>query len=622
MTHDEKKKYEDIDRQTTHALRDLLAGRVPSSESIALLTGEVKGCIEALMEALQADGLQAVRKSFQALSYDRPWLMQLASRGLDDDGQEGAAQDERVKKRHKLLTVTPKELETQKVLTFLNENEYGDARFFAAVFTGQVCYDSTGKDWYLWGGHYWQKDTTGQIRQLVSGELASLYLHAAADLNTMHAALDLKIKTLIGEGAKETDEQIKTLKEEYKLLGSQMQALRDRAWNLRSGKRCKSVLEYIQVELGITSDRWDTNQWALATPNGVIDLHSGLCRDGRPSNYIRTACPTDWPGVQTPCPRFEQFLQEIFEDKLDRAELIGFLQRLLGYGITGVTTEHVFPIFYGEEGRNGKDTLISVLEHTLGPIAKAVSNDVFVASDKFRTGGAATPHLVDLQGKRLVWGSETKQGDKLNIAQIKQLTGGGAISVRQLHGRQYTFTPTHKLLLMTNYKPHAEARDKAFWSRACLVEFGIRYVENPSGPNERLPDKNLLEKLKREESGILAWLIRGCLNWQSQGLMLPTSILMATSKYRDEEDRLLLFIEERCIEASHATAGGDDLYNAYKAWCKHNQLSMMSGTMFGREMGKRYQKTRTSSRMIYEGIGILASDTYPQKEWTAPNEGE
>jgi putative DNA primase/helicase len=93
---------------------------------------------------------------------------------------------------------------------------------------------------------------------------------------------------------------------------------------------------------------------------------------------------------------------------------------------------------------------------------------VFLAQDRLRSAGAATPHLVDLQGKRLVWDSETKEGDRLNIAQIKLLTGGGEISARRLHGHQYTFLPTHKLLLMTNYKPHADARDKAFWSRACV----------------------------------------------------------------------------------------------------------------------------------------------------------
>jgi putative DNA primase/helicase len=209
----------------------------------------------------------------------------------------------------------------------------------------------------------------------------------------------------------------------------------------------------------------------------------------------------------------------VFEDKLDREMLIAFLQRLLGYAITGATTEHIFPILYGEEGRNGKDTLLSTLESVLGPLVGAVSNDVFIASDRLRSGGAATPHLCDLQGKWLVWGSETKQGDKLTIAQIKLLTGGGAISTRQLHGKQYTFTPTHKLLLMTNYKPHADARDKAFWSRACLIEFGIRFVDQPQAPNERRADHDVKAVLKAELSGILPGLFAGA--WPGNVMAWP-----------------------------------------------------------------------------------------------------
>jgi putative DNA primase/helicase len=542
------------------------------------------------------------------------------SAGSDETGQRDPSRG--LGKKRRGPQITPKEVDPQEVLTFLNENEYGDARFFAAVFAGQVCFDSTsGKDWYLWAGHSWQLDTTGQIRQLVSGELATLYLHAAADLNTTHAAVDLKLRTLLGEGTREDDAQITKLKDDYKTIGTQMQALRDRAWNLRSSKRCKNVMEYIAVEMGITSDQWDTNQWALATPNGVIDLHTGTCRNGQPTDYIRTVCPTAWTGLHTPCPRFERYLEEMFEDKPDWDVLISFLQRLLGYGITGSTADHIFPIFYGEEGRNGKDTFFKTLSAVLGPICGAVSNDVFVASDRLRSGGAATPHLCDLQGKRLVWGSETKQGDKLNVAQIKLLTGGGAISTRQLHGKQYTFLPTHKLLLMTNYKPHADARDKAFWSRACLIEFSIRFVDTPQAVNERVADHHLEAALKQERSGILAWLVRGCLDWQREGLKIPSSILLATRKYQEEEDRLLLFIEERCLVAPHATVGADALYTAYSAWCKHNRISGMTGTLFGREMKKRYEKKHTNSGTFYQGIGMLVTEGTPTDQ-ALPYTGE
>lgn len=592
-----------VEQYATRALQDILAGRVPSEADVAALTGTVKLCIEALMEALQADGIGGARRAFNALVKDQPWLGKLASGPKIQDASRAS-------------TPTPtatQELDIESVLSYFDENEYGDARLFARLFAGQVCYDNSSHDWYLWGGHFWQRDTTGQIRQLVSGDLASVYLHTVASLNTTHVSIGIKVKTLIEAGAKETDDEIRALKEEYKAIGARMQACRDRAWNLRSGKRCKSVMEYIQVELGITADQWDTNQWMLATKSGVIDLHTGLCREGRPTDYIRTACPTQWSSLSTPCPRFESFLQEIFADRPDRDAMVAFLQRLLGYGITGVTTDHVFPIFYGEEGRNGKDTLLGTLEYVLGPLVGAVSNDVFLAPDKTSANGSATPHLVTLQGKRLVWGSETKQGDKLNVAQIKHLTGGGAIPARPLYGKQYTFMPTHKLILMTNYKPHADARDKAFWSRACLIEFGLRFVDQPQASNERQADHHLKEALRQERSGILAWLVRGCLDWQQYGLVIPGSILLATAAYRDEEDRLLLFIEDRCLSAPHATVGGDVLYNAYKAWCKHNQLTAMSGTMFGREMGKRYEKSRTKNQVAYRGIGLLTTDEVLQQ---------
>ena len=287
---------------------------------------------------------------------------------------------------------------------------------------------------------------------------------------------------------------------------------------------------------------------------------------------------------------------------------MAFLQRLLGYGITGSTAHHVFTILYGEEGRNGKDTLLDTLKDVLGPLVGAVSNDLFVAQDKFRASGAPTPHLCDLQGKRLVWGSETRQGDKLNIAQIKLLSGGGEISTRQLHGRQYSFTPTHKLLLMTNYKPHADARDQAFWSRACLIEFGIRFVTHPHASNERQADPRLKDKLKEERSGILAWLVRGCLAWQQQGLAIPTSISLATEKYRDEEDRILHFLTERCVLRPEVWVKASVLYEAYKAWCEENQFGRgMNATLFGNEIGKRFAKKRGNTGMIYQGVSVLTT---------------
>ena len=383
-----------------------------------------------------------------------------------------------------------------------------------------------------------------------------------------------------------------------------------RARALKKLKRAQAVLTYAQAYLRITSSEWDTHLWLLACSNGVLDLHTGELASGTPDDYLKTAVPTEWSALETPAPRWEHFLREIFQDKPvhEREALVAFLQRLLGYGITGSTAHHVFTILYGEEGRNGKDTLLDTLKEVLGPLVGAVSNDLFVAQDKFRASGAPTPHLCDLQGKRLVWGSETRQGDKLHIAQIKLLSGGGAISTRQLHGRQYSFTPTHKLLLMTNYKPHADARDQAFWSRACLLEFGMRFVERPKAPNERQADPSLKEQLRGERSGILAWLVRGCLAFQQQGLAVPSLITLATEKYRDEEDTILHFLNECCVLRPEASVKASMLYEEYKAWCEQNQFGRgMNATLFGNEISRRFEKKTTKIGRIYQGVGILTA---------------
>jgi putative DNA primase/helicase len=492
------------------------------------------------------------------------------------------------------------------VLECLQDEEEGDARLYCHLFRGKCVYDHTEGMWYEWQGHHWERDECKHALLLASGPLASVYLDASAQLAEEAAQSEKRLDPDLLQHFKGDDPHL----QRYEWLRAMTGALIGRAKALKKLKRAQSILTYAQAYLRITSREWDTHPWLLACTNGVLDLQSGELQQGKPDDYLKTAIPTEWVALETLAPRWDQFLQEIFQDKpeQEREALIAFLQRLLGYGITGSTAHHVFTILYGEEGRNGKDTLLDTLKDVLGTLVGAVSNDLFVAQDKFRASGAPTPHLCDLQGKRLVWGSETRQGDKLNIAQIKLLSGGGEISTRQLHGRQYSFIPTHKLLLMTNYKPHADARDQAFWSRACLLEFGIRFVERPHAPNERQADPGLKETLKEERSGILAWLVRGCLAWQQQGLAIPTSICLATEKYRDEEDRILHFLNERCLTRPEVSIKASVLYEAYKAWCEENQFGRgMNATLFGNEISRRFEKKTTKVGRVYQGVGLLAT---------------
>lgn len=529
------------------------------------------------------------------------------------------------------------ELET--IIQRLGENEYGDGLLFAQVFNGQVCHDHSEKAWYLWNEHHWKKDVTGKIKQMVSGHLGSIYLKARGDVHKQIVDIQAEIDKIQRENSE--DERLDKLNNRLAYLTSLMEALEKRARALRGANRMKNVLTFAMSEhnIGITGEMWDTDPWLLGVSNGVINLHTGELRDGYPIDYIRSISPTEWKGLNEPCPRFDRFWQEIFEvlpeaqlQKLTggkfrelskeeqeriiaehRKKLIEFLQRLFGYAMTGLVTEHIFPLFYGEEGRNGKDTLFTLLKVVLGTaIANAVSNDVFLSADRGRSAGSATPHLTDLQGKRIVWGSETKQGDRINVSQVKQLTGGGGIPARPPYGFQYTFDPTHTLFLMTNYKPHADAKDKAFWSRACLIEFCLRFVDKPQGKNERKADTSLSKDLEAEASGILAFLVRGCLKYQEQGLNRPEIVEIATESYRVSEDNIQHFIDECCVCNEKAHVGAKRLYDTYVTWCKDNNLNHINGKLFGEDMSKRFVKVRRGTGLEYQKIGICVDDTPPE----------
>jgi putative DNA primase/helicase len=504
------------------------------------------------------------------------------------------------------------DLET--IIQRLDENEYGDGLLFAQVFNGQVCYDHSEKQWYLWNKHHWKVDTTGKVKQLVSGHLGAIYLKARGDIHKQIVETQAELDRMQKENSE--DEKLTKLKYRLSYLGTLMEALEKRAKALRSANRMKNVLTFAMSEhnIGITGEIWDADPWLLGVKNGVIDLRTGQLRDGYPFDYIRSVSPTEWTGINTQYQRCERFLNEIFGDRpeAERKELIAFLQRLLGYSITGLVSEHIFPILYGEEGRNGKDTLFTLLKFVLGPaIANAVSNDVLLSAEKGRAAGAATPHLADLQGKRIVWGSETKQGDKFNVSQVKQLTGGGGIPARKNYGHQYTFDPTHTLFLMTNHRPHADAKDKAFWSRVCLIEFNMRFIDNPQEQNERKADANLPKELEAEASGILAMLVRGCLEYQKQGLNRPKIVEVATESYRASEDNIQQFIDECCVLSETAYVGAKRLYDTYVTWCKDNNLIHIDGKLFGKDISKRFVKVHKRTGWEYQKIGILTGDTPP-----------
>jgi putative DNA primase/helicase len=345
----------------------------------------------------------------------------------------------------------------------------------------------------------------------------------------------------------------------------------------------------------------------ISCPNGVIDLNTGGFRPGKPDDYIKVACPTEWKGINEPCPEWDNFQLQIFNGDL---ELVGYVRRLNGYTISGQRKERVLPIPWGI-GWNGKGTTFETLEYTLGDLAGPVPSEILLEDGKnYRTGGSPTPEIMRLRSKRLVWASETNEGRKLNAGKVKLLTGGDTLVGRDPFGKKLvSFPPTHTLFLMTNHKPKANADDFALWERINLIPFELSFVDKPTEPHERKRDKHIVDRLKKEAPGILAWLVRGFFEWKQQGLNPPAKVTDATAEYRETEDTIGQFIAEQCVVNESARVKASEFYKQYETWCEENGHKPVWGNTFGQRIVAKFPKKSTNKGFCYLGVGIRSFDT-------------
>ena len=473
------------------------------------------------------------------------------------------------------------------LLTCLSRQERGDGELLQHIYRNRVLFDHSEQNeagWHFWNGNHWQHDRVARIKLLISGQAAAQYLGGAADLNRQAST------------AQESGQLEKAAS-----LRSQSDAMAKRARDLRRRNRAGNALDFAASLVGVTGDVWDAKPLLLPVKNGVVDLPTGELRPGKPKYHIRTVSPVEWQGIDAPCPRFEAFVTEIMNH--DEA-MVGFLQRLFGYASSGLSTEHVFPILWGETGRNGKDTLLETIGYVLGPLAAAVTKDTVMDAGGRRSSGAAEPHIYDLKGKRLVWASEPREDARLDAAQVKLITGGGTLKARPLYGNLVEWEPTHLVMLVTNPRPEAPADDEALWARIRLIPFTQRFVNDPMMPNEHKADPLLREKLKTEASGILAWLVRGFIAYQQLGLADPESVRSASKDYRHREDVLSHFLDDRCEEAANGYVAAGVLFEAYKQWCADNGLESIKGRPFGEMVAGRFLRQKHRTGRVYAGLKL------------------
>jgi putative DNA primase/helicase len=343
-----------------------------------------------------------------------------------------------------------------------------------------------------------------------------------------------------------------------------------------------SLARFIDSITAVETCQLDRDPWLLNVRNGTIDLKTGELRPHRREDLITKLANVDYVPDAT-CPRWDQFELEIMDQN---SEMVSYLRRIAGYAITGDIREHMLFFFYGG-GRNGKSMWLGVIQHILGDYATTVDANLITSkqNDDHPTG------LTDLEGRRFVSTIEVEDGKKMAEALVKKLTGGDRIKARKMRQDFYEFDPVHKLILAANHKPVIRGTDEAIWARVKLVPFPIRFVETDEevdhGQKRFLMDKTIGDKLKAESTGILATLVRACLEWQQGGMKEPSTVARATAAYRAESDRVNAFVQERCLVGDQYRVKMSLLYEAFKVWAKSSGETEITKRMFGDNLTTR-----------------------------------
>mgnify|MGYP000457002986 CR=1 FL=1 len=462
--------------------------------------------------------------------------------------------------------------------------ELGDGLVYAILHEGFFIYNKSAQEWLRWNGQSWDLDIM---------DLALANVEAVA--NVYAGALQ---EIMEAEAPDESEQERQ--KRKIKLYNKRITKLRTE----RGRQNClKFATTNPSKTTATTGDIFDQNPWLLACKNGVVDLRTGELYPGQPGDYISKASPVAYPGIEAPCPTWDKTLREIFGEETD---IISYMARLFGYAITGLSSENVLPVLWGQ-GRNGKTTIVEVISRILGPLAAPIQAEMLLDQGRNRSSAGPSPDIMALRGLRLAFASEADEGRKFSPSRIKWLSGSDTLVGRAPHDRrETTFSPSHTLILLTNHKPHAPSSDFAFWERVHLIPFNYSFVDRaPQKDNEFRADKDLSDKLEAEATGILAWMVRGCLQWQQMGLNPPDIIRDATDEYRRDEDLLADFIEDRCYIHPDAFVHASALYDDFKQWFENNVSKRpFSQKKFGNLLKDRFEKEKKGT-VIYHGLRLL-----------------
>jgi putative DNA primase/helicase len=370
--------------------------------------------------------------------------------------------------------------------------------------------------WLIWRDGRWDVDNNFEIERLAKETVAAMW----------------------AEAAKLDDDEART-------------TLRRHALRSEAAPRIRDMIALARSEKGVPigASQLDADTDLLGVQNGVIDLKTLAFREARREDYVTKFCGTHYD-AEAKCPNWLLFLDRIMDGK---ADIIAYLQRFDGYGLTGSVAEEVMRILWGR-GKNGKSTYRETKSLLLGDYSDTCGVDVLLQK---HDAGGATPQIAKLKGLRHISVNETRENGKLSEERVKNLTSNEALEARFLHQNPFTFAPTHKTDITTNHKPVIAGTDEGIWRRIHLVPFTVTIPEEER--DEHYREKYLVPEL----AGILNWMLEGLKAYNERGLTPPEAIQAATRAYRTEMDVIEQWLEDNCLCNPQASESLLELYKNY-----------------------------------------------------------
>lgn len=490
----------------------------------------------------------------------------------------------------------------QEVLPSIIPPDYsdaGNAEVFTKVYQENLLWVGA-LGWFQWKNQVWEQNDYCAMACAI--RLSEEMLNSAIQRNQTAHSEYARASAAYDASGDSKDEMDQAQK---KNVLSRSKEFLSHAKASRGASRLKNMIELSKPALALPAAQLDANPFVLNTPDGIVDLRTGTIRPHEAGAYCTkiTAATMDHHGADV----WADFLDTITCG--DRS-IQHFLQQIAGMSLFGEVYHEGIVIAYGS-GRNGKSTYFNALSEVLGDYAGSIDIKV-ISTDRSNKGAA----LATLRGKRLVVTGELEESQRLSVSTLKQISSTDKLVIEEKFKQPETVKPTHTLVLFTNHLPKVASTDEGTWRRLLVIPFNATIPEADGIPNYA---QFLIE---HAGGAILAWAVEGAVHFSDSGyrLSIPDAVRQATENYREQENWLLNFVEDRCIQDPNARVGAMELYRDYQNWAEHSGEMIRRQNDFNAAMEcMGFQKIRPQNKKTWLGLCLNLNERYQLPGFSSEN---